>query len=125
LTFSFNGHNWKACEREMDRGLGGAVVFWKPKTIPITDIVFRGRKVTVDGNVHDLRPLDPPGALVGLDYRVPLIEGERLTKPPRWAKKFVVPAFRDRLSGLVVIPQTPASTGAERALKHAEPKLVG
>ncbi len=125
LTFSFNGHNWKACEREMDRGLGGAVVFWKPKTIPITDIVFRGRKVTVDGNVHDLRPLDPPGALVGLDYRVPLIEGERLTQPPRWSKKFVVPAFRDRLSGLVVVPQTPASTGAERALKHAEPKLVG
>ena len=131
LTFSFNGGNWKACEREMDRGLSCAVVFWKPKTIPITDIVFRGRKVTVDGNVHDLRPLDPPGALVGLDYRVPLIVDEktgeevRLTEPPHWTKKFVVPAFRDRLTGLVVIPQTPASTGAEGALRKAEPKLVG
>jgi hypothetical protein len=125
LTFSFNGHNWRSCEKEMARGLKGCVVFWKPKGVQMTKIVFRDRPVSVDGDVYDFRPLDPPGALVGLSYRVPEIEGKKLTEPPHWAKKFVVPAFRDRLSGLVLVAQTPASTAAEVEFKRADPKLVG
>jgi hypothetical protein len=124
LTFSFNGHNWSQCKREIARGRSAAVVFWLPKTINVTEVVFRGMPVTIDGDLHDFRPLDPSGSLVGMTYKVPVVKGQRLTKRPAWANKFVAPAFRDRESGLVLVPQTAASTQGNETFKHADPKLL-
>jgi hypothetical protein len=124
LTFSFNGHNWTQCKRELARGRNVAVVFWLPKTINVTEVVFRGQPVTVDADEHDFRPLDPPGSLCGMTYKLPTVGGARPQRPPTWANKFVVPAFRDRLSGLVVVPQTPASTQGNALFKNADPKLL-
>lgn len=126
LTFSFNGHNWAACEREMARGVRSVVVFWHDdKKTTVTDFVFNGYPVEVNCDPYDFRPLDPGGVLCGLTYRPPLVEGEKLMVPPRKYRKFVVAAFRDTDTGVIAVPQVPANTGASVQFKNANPKLVG
>lgn len=81
LTFSYSGENISLCEKELDRGRRVAVVFLRRTKSgdrpadPVDDIVFLGRPV-VDGDLHDLRPLDKAGVVVGLRYKRPNI-GER------------------------------------------------
>lgn len=81
LTFSYSGENISLCEQELDRGRRVAVVFLRRTKSgerpadPVDDIVFLGRPV-VDGDLHDLRPLDKKGVVVGLRYKRPNI-GER------------------------------------------------
>lgn len=59
LTFSLSEDNDKSAEQALANGLNVAAVF---RTIPPT---FMGRPV-VDGDVSDLRFLDPSGVIVGL-----------------------------------------------------------
>jgi hypothetical protein len=59
LTFSLSEDNDKSAEQALANGLNVAAVFRK---IPPT---FLGRTV-VDGDVSDLRFLDPSGVIVGL-----------------------------------------------------------
>lgn len=59
LTFSLSESNTGEALEEMDKGRNVAVVFFSvPK-------IYAGRKV-VDGDVNDLRFLDPTGVVVGL-----------------------------------------------------------
>lgn len=80
LTFSFSGDNLDYLEQELDRGTRVAVVFLrglksgseklgnlKPAE-SLDDIRFLGRPV-IDGDLHDLRPVDPPGTVVGLRFK--------------------------------------------------------
>jgi hypothetical protein len=125
LTFSFNGRNWDACERELKRGVRVCVVFWHDdKKTKVTDFSFRGHPVVVNGDPYDFRPLDPPGVLVGLTYRPPRLDGKYVAEPPPRYRKFVVPAFFDTDTGATLVPQTPASTGAALQFRHADPKRL-
>lgn len=67
LTFSYSGKNAEACAVELARGRRVAVVFntGRGETLPREHL---GRTV-VDGDVSDLRPLDPGGVVVGLRYK--------------------------------------------------------
>jgi len=60
LTFSRKEDNDEACKYVLERGMNVAVVFAKdlPKT-------FWEHRV-IDGDLHDWRPLDPEGVIVGL-----------------------------------------------------------
>jgi hypothetical protein len=72
-----------------------------------------GKRV-IDGDVHDFRPLDPKSVIVGLTYK-PVVKKGTLSAqftPPKEAGKFVLPAWRDPDSGVVVVAQTPSSTSA-------------
>lgn len=64
LTYSFNGFNWKLCERALARGVRVAAVFEKqlPKT-------FHGFKV-VNGDAYDYRPYDDNNVIVGLKFKM-------------------------------------------------------
>lgn len=97
LTFSFSGTNQQLATAELERGRRVAVVFlgmrrrgeeWVPlkRGAPLPSS-FWGRPV-VDGDVSDLRPLDPPGCIVGLRWKSP--RGS-LIDPA--ASPFVQPAF--------------------------------
>lgn len=86
LTYSFSGVNAELMEVELQRGMRLAIVFLrglksgslKPskKTGKVNfkaaesfaDIRFLGKKV-IDGDEHDLRPLDPQGTVVGLRFK--------------------------------------------------------
>lgn len=62
LTYSFNGYNWRECERFLQMGGKVAVVFEGelPKT-------FHGYNV-IDANGYDMRFLDPKSTIMGLHY---------------------------------------------------------
>lgn len=108
LTFSFSGTNSKLCERELDRGRRVAVVFlgmrkkgskWvgmssrkgqDEKFYPLPDEMW-GRRV-VDGDVSDLRPLDPAGVVVGLRFKTPIAAAEKVD-PTDKKFSFVTPVF--------------------------------
>jgi hypothetical protein len=61
LTFSFSGHNWKACEGLLKAGRNVAVIFGEG--LPTA---YEGHTV-INGDLHDLRHLDPrTGVIVGL-----------------------------------------------------------
>lgn len=62
LTFSFNGYNWKLCEKLLKQGHKVAVVF--DKKLPK---FFHGFKV-IDGNLYDMRYKDKGGQIIGLIY---------------------------------------------------------
>lgn len=97
LTFSFSGENGEIMEHELDRGMRLAIVFlrglksgslkpsaktgkvnYKPAE-SFENMRFLGRKVLgplgrkrykiIDGDEHDLRPLDPQGTIVGLRFK--------------------------------------------------------
>lgn len=63
LIFSESEVNAKEVEEEMRRGRNIAVVF--TGGLPAT---YRGRPV-IDGDVHDFRPADPKGVIVGLKVK--------------------------------------------------------
>jgi hypothetical protein len=60
LTFSFSGENLSECKRALSRGINVAVVF--SGALPAT---WNGYPV-VNGDLSDLRFLDPAGCIVGL-----------------------------------------------------------
>lgn len=131
LTFSFSGTNTKQTYEELRAGKRIAVVFWlerpclrfkAPCDTP-ADLTFMGRQV-IDGDHHDFRPLDPPGSVVGLSYKVPKVKGVRMPKPPKMAQKFVVPTFRDSDTGALIVAGTPAQLGAEEVFEDSAPNLL-
>lgn len=64
LTYSFNGYNWAACERALQKGIRVAVVFEKhlPKT-------FYGYRV-INGDNYDSRYYDEKNVIVGLKFKI-------------------------------------------------------
>ncbi|MBW2673877.1 MAG: hypothetical protein JRD89_10760 [Deltaproteobacteria bacterium] len=132
MTFSFNGQNERACVRELSRGIRCAVVFWLPHPCTrhrqpcdsVTELSFLGQPV-LDGDLHDLRPLDPQGSVIGLSYKpVTLTPGKRAVTPPPAASKFVVPAFRDPDSGALLVAGTPAQLGSALAFERQGPTAL-
>lgn len=109
ITFSFSGTNEKLAKREIDEnGRRVAVVFlahrkrkgqwqaWKRagrgKEIPLPRD-FWGLPV-VDGDVSDVRPLDPEPSIVGLRWKSPSGERAGVTVDPSDpAFTFVVPVY--------------------------------
>ena len=64
LTFSFDGHNWQSCMEALSMGINVAVVFANQEMLPMK---FAGYPVC-DGNLFDMRFLDPQYHIVGLHY---------------------------------------------------------
>jgi hypothetical protein len=123
LTFSFSGTNWKRvtgrgadhCQRELDRGVRVAVVFFarRAKDYPLPSR-FQGYDV-IDGTTHDFRFTDPGGIVVGLRYLTP--STQLLTTTPKRsaralaARQFLVPCWVTD-EGDVVAAETPRSAEA-------------
>lgn len=63
LTFSYTGYNWEECMKALDNGVNVAVVF--ANDLPE---YFHGWPV-IDGDIHDYRPLDKRGSIVGLRWK--------------------------------------------------------
>lgn len=133
LTFSFSGTNDRLVEHELGRKHRIAVVFWLEKPCARykkskicdkpSDLTFLGQKV-IDGDTHDFRPLDPPGSIIGLSYKIPMVAGRRIPKPTGHAAKFVVETFRDADTGALLVAGTPAQLGASEVFEHAGPTEV-
>ena len=88
VTFSYDGHNFDRCEKYLRQGGKAAVVFYG-KALPKK---FAGYPV-VDGNLYDMRYLDPKGCVIGLHYHVvandfKVIDGKRKFVEPE--SEFVV-----------------------------------
>ena len=64
LTFSYDGHNFDKCKQFLDLGGNVAVVFANQEMIPMK---FAGYPVC-DGNLWDMRYLDPKQYIVALHY---------------------------------------------------------
>lgn len=88
LTYSFSGGKGsvEAFRRQVARGQKSAVVFLfgssklgeKKRKSVLRDLTLDGHPV-VDGDCHDLRPLDPEGTrIVGLQYKPPRDPSRRL-----------------------------------------------
>jgi hypothetical protein len=133
ITFSWSGtkSNRAFSEFEMARGRRLAVVFWLQKGLKVTDLSFMGRPV-LDGDEHDFRPLDPPGSIIGLKYKTVRVVGdERVARddpssdmrgaPKRGSEKFVVPAYRDKETGALLVDGTPSQLGASMVFGDAGP----
>lgn len=80
LTFSYSGSNHQKVDYELSRGRRVAVVFLLPgglKTRRVSPLPtsWMGYQV-VDGDVSDLRPLDPAPCVVGLRYKNAQGKGE-------------------------------------------------
>ncbi|MCP4242354.1 MAG: hypothetical protein GY772_17505 [bacterium] len=149
LTFSFSGTNMRHTEQELEEGKTVAVVYWlpgaclkkgapkalvkkyaryvggsgpRPDCAMVEDYTFLGRPV-ITGDLHDFRPLDPPGSVVGLTYKIPKVKGKEMREPPASARKFamvpnarpakmLVPTFRDKSTGAIIVAGTPDQLGA-------------
>lgn len=74
LTFSRSGSNDHHVESEIARGRNIAVVFdvnaRRAKGLPDLPDTWNGIKV-INGDIHDVRALDPVGVIVGLKYKLP------------------------------------------------------
>ena len=66
LTFSYDGYNWESCEWALEKGINVAVVFANQEMLPMR---FAGYPVC-DGNLWDMRYLDPKSHVVGVHYHV-------------------------------------------------------
>ena len=64
LTFSYDGYNWDSCKIALEHGINVAVVFANQEMLPMK---FAGYPVC-DGNLWDMRYLDPTKHIVGLHY---------------------------------------------------------
>lgn len=64
LTYSWNGHNQGCVDRFLKNGGKVAVVFSNRHKLPLK---FMGYDV-IDGNIHDIRFIDPSGVIIGLHY---------------------------------------------------------
>lgn len=71
LTFSYSGANEASTRSELRRGRRASVVFLWPRKKPLpSGFEFWGQPV-VDGDISDLRPLDPEPCVVGLRFKTP------------------------------------------------------
>lgn len=68
-TLSYSGENEEACIYFLTKGGNVAVPFNVAKGAPLPD-EWRGYDV-IDGDVHDFRPADPRGVVVGLRWKGP------------------------------------------------------
>jgi hypothetical protein len=86
LTFSYSGNNWNDCETFLQTGGNVAMVFnvRKGKDLPET---YKGYKV-VDGDLHDYRPIDGKGVIVGLRWKE--IKDRKANKEIKTESPFVV-----------------------------------
>ena len=64
LTFSYSGHNLPDAPDALAHGVNVAVVFAVRKGFELPE-TWNGYRV-IDGDLHDLRFLDPKGVVVGL-----------------------------------------------------------
>jgi hypothetical protein len=118
LTFSFSGTNGQKLVQELGEERRVAVVFLLPRPCGrykapcsrVDELTFLGRPV-LDGNKHDFRPLDPPGAVVGLTFKPVHVGGTWHMEPPTGSEKMVIPAVRDTDTGALIVPATPAQLG--------------
>jgi len=111
LTFSFSGTNYRQCDRELERGLRVATVFFVERGMALPK-TWRGVEV-VDGDDLDLRPLNPPGVIVGLTFKTPntdLLAVRGKAAKAQAAGVFVVPCWIE--DGQVVAAETPRQTDA-------------
>jgi len=127
LTFSYASTDPTRHEmamRELSRGLRCAVVFLLPgkskhvrKKVPLPKS-WLGFKV-VDGDVHDVRPRDPQGVIVGLRYKSTYTVSEKELQAGA-LDKFVVRANPPvnvnvvrvrKVGGMLVADETPRQTG--------------
>lgn len=112
LTFSYSGTNWRLSESELAAGRRCAVVFFADRAGKRFPETWRGYRV-VPGDDHDIRPLDPPGVVVGLNYKTPNVEVMALRgRVPKAmaAKSFLVPVWLE--DGEVIAAETPRSADA-------------
>lgn len=87
ITFSYSGRNLDHVAEEFDNGRRVAVVFLTDKhKLPAE---FMGVPV-VDGDLSDVRPLDPPQSVVGLAYKPPLKAAQKV-KAGAEESVFIVP----------------------------------
>ncbi len=109
LTFSYSGHNIVDAKKELKKGRRIAVVFGvrRNEALPRT---FWGREV-VDGDLHDLRPLDPDGVIVALRWKPPFGKREYEQRRSIAFRVFVVPC--EIIDGQVVVAETPRYTPHE------------
>lgn len=86
LTFSYSGNNWSDCEQFLQSGGNVAVVFnvHREKELPKT---YKGYTV-VDGDLHDYRPTDGNGVIVGLRWKQ--IKDSKLNNEIKKESPFVV-----------------------------------
>jgi hypothetical protein len=108
LTFSYSGTNGKQAESEIAAGRRVAVVFLWPRKKPFPrGFKYLGLRV-VDGDISDLRPLDPEPCIVGLRYKIP--KGMGVGAQDLGA--FVVPVQRDE-HGNYIAPHTARQSHAD------------
>lgn len=111
LTYSYAGTGTiDRTMEELDRGLRVAVVFLTKKHKMPSD--FLGVPV-IDGDLHDLRWIDPDGVVVGLAYKPPFVttrKGKRrvLKGTEDRVSSFVVPV--EEIDGELVVVETPRQT---------------
>lgn len=85
LTFSYSGRNVKETVSELGRGHRVAMVFVdfskgsrRPEELPSQVRIQGSNYKVVDGDVHDARPFDPGGVVVGLKYKAPKAAGAKV-----------------------------------------------
>lgn len=84
LTFSWSGENDAECREALALGVSVAVPY---KTLPVTDnFGGTGKVPVVDGDVSDLRFLDPPGVIVGLKVKAISAARREKDNTPGFAK---------------------------------------
>lgn len=107
LTFSLSGtrRSYEEMQEEVGRGRRVAVVFDVKRREPLP-AKFLGLKV-IDGDVHDIRPLDPGRVVVGLRWKPPIRAGRSFRGMPGF-HTFVVPVTVNEKR--VVVAHTPRFT---------------
>lgn len=127
LTFSFSGTNEPLARAEIAAGRRVAVVFlarkqegtewraWKLRGQRAIDEIplprhFWGLQV-IDGDVSDVRPLDPAPSIVGLRWKTPSGTRAGVTVDPT-AMSFVVPVYIVESSGRLERPNGRGGWGA-------------
>lgn len=125
LTFSYSGGNETLARRALDQGMRIAVVFVKAghdrkgevvynqenrKSPTVLPTRFWGHQV-VDADTTDIRPLDPPGVVCGLRWKINtrIKGGNEPLLISSVARKFVTPLFQDEQSGAIIAPESPVN----------------
>jgi hypothetical protein len=114
MTFSFSGTNESYCLSELERGYRVAVVYWlRSKGDSVTRKRWNGYRV-VDGDLHDMRPLDPNDVVVGLTWKADTRKkGTGSKVPSESSLKFIRETFFDTDTGDLMVAATPADLGAQ------------
>ena len=129
LTFSFSGTNEDWCLEELQKGRRVAVVYWlRDRRDSVTRKVWNGYPV-IDGDRHDMRPLDPGSVVVGLTYKNLYKQSgtgfSKVTAPPKFAQKFIRETFYDTDTGDLMVAATPLDLGvSSAAVAYTEPNEV-